>query len=107
EAVLQAFLELMRMIDAGTGTAWQDYYRRYDSYLGRQQALFGADWHTPTDIIGEARHYGFFGPGTLGQHTDLLTRKAFHVVPYASAERRRPPEEKRCLAVPVSKEEAP
>ena len=108
EAVLQAFLELMRRIDAGMGTAWQDYYRRYDSYLGWQQALFGADWHTPTDIIGEARHYGYLGPETLGPHTGLLARKAFHAVPYALAERRRPPEEKQCLAATDSAgDEAP
>jgi NADH-quinone oxidoreductase subunit B len=59
-------------IKHGKGDVWKDYYRRYDYYLGNQQRLFGADWQTPTDVIGEARHYGLFGPQTLGAHTALL-----------------------------------
>lgn len=72
EAVQEVFLELMRMIDAGKANAWRDYYQNYDRYLGNQQALFGPDWHTPTDIVAEAKHYGLFGSGTTGPHTRLL-----------------------------------
>ena len=50
----------------------KDYYRNYDTYLGKQQALFGERWQTPTDIIAEARRYDLLGPGTTGQHTALL-----------------------------------
>lgn len=72
EAVQEVLLELMRQIDGGHANAWRDYYRNYDHYLGKQQALFGADWHTPTDVVAEARHYGLAGPGTTGLHTAIL-----------------------------------
>lgn len=72
EAVVQGMQELMDKISAGKATAWQDYYRRYDHYLGNQQALFGKHWQTPTDVIAEARHYDLFGPDTLGDNTALL-----------------------------------
>ena len=76
EAVQEVFLELMRMIDAGKANAWRDYYRNYDHYLANQQALFGPQWHTPTDIVAEAKHYGLMGPGTTGPHTRLLDQHA-------------------------------
>jgi NADH-quinone oxidoreductase subunit B len=72
EAVITGLRELMDNIRAGKGNGWEDYYRRYDHYLGNQQRLFGENWQTPTDIIGEARDYGLLGPQTLGEHTALL-----------------------------------
>ncbi len=72
EAVQQVFLDLMARIDAGQANAWRDYYLDYNRYLGHQAALFGEDWHTPTDVVAEARHYGHFGPGTTGVHTARL-----------------------------------
>ena len=72
EAVITGMRELMAKISAGKADSWQDYYRHYDRYLGHQQHLFGDNWQTPTDVIGEARHYGLMGPGTLGAHTELL-----------------------------------
>jgi len=74
EAVLEGLRRLMDNIRQQRANAWQDYYRRYDHYLGNQQRLFGETWQTPTDIIAEARHYGYFGPETLGGHTALLER---------------------------------
>jgi NADH-quinone oxidoreductase B subunit len=76
EAIQQGFLALMEKIDRGQATAWKDYYRDYDQYLGNQQALFGPDWHTPTDVIAEARHYELFSERTLGEHTALLSKFA-------------------------------
>lgn len=72
EAVISGLRQLMDNIAAGKANGWQDYYRRYDYYLGNQQRLFGATWQTPTDVVAEARHYGLFGPDTLGEHTKLL-----------------------------------
>ncbi|NCA68837.1 MAG: NADH-quinone oxidoreductase subunit NuoB [Sphingobacteriia bacterium] len=72
EAVIAGLRDLIEDIRHGRATAWQDYYQRYDHYLGNQQRLFGADWQTPTDVIAESRHYGLFGPQTLGEHTALL-----------------------------------
>ena len=72
EAVITGLRELMEKIRCGEANGWQDYYERYDYYLGHQQRLFGETWQTPTDVIGEARHYGLIGPATLGEHTALL-----------------------------------
>jgi NADH-quinone oxidoreductase subunit B len=72
EAVLEGMQRLMGNIQEHRANAWQDYYRRYDYYLGNQQRLFGETWQTPTEVITEARQYGFFGPETLGEHTALL-----------------------------------
>jgi len=72
EAVIAGLRDMIDNIKHGKGDVWKDYYRRYDHYLGNQQRLFGEDWQTPTDVIGEARHYGLFGPETLGPHTALL-----------------------------------
>lgn len=72
EAVITGLRQLMDNIAAGKANGWQDYYRRYDHYLGHQQRLFGETWQTPTDVIAEARHYGLFGNDTLGEHTALL-----------------------------------
>ena len=72
EAVITGLRELMENIRHGQANGWQDYYRRYDYYLGNQQRLFGETWQTPTDVIAESRHYGLFGEDTLGGHTKLL-----------------------------------
>ncbi len=72
EAVLAGMAQLKENIIAGRASAWQDYYRRYDYYLGHQQRLFGETWQTPTDVIAEARHYDLLGPETQGEHTRLL-----------------------------------
>jgi len=72
EAVITGMRELMNKISSGQANSWQDYYQRYDRYLGHQQHLFGDNWQTPTDVIGEARHYELMGPETLGAHTELL-----------------------------------
>ena len=72
EAVIEGLRKLMDNIAAGTSDNWKDYYRRYDHYLSNQQRLFGETWQTPTDVIGEAKHYGVIGPGTEGEHTRLL-----------------------------------
>jgi len=74
EAVLEGMQRLMRNIRDRKANAWEDYYRRYDHYLANQQRLFGETWQTPTDVIAEARHYGLFGPQTLGEHTALLEK---------------------------------
>ncbi len=86
EAVQQVLLKLIEDIDAGRANAWQDYYRNYDFYLGNQQRLFGAGWNTPTDVIGEARHYGYYGPGTEGEHTRLLAEGGGSAARLAHAE---------------------
>jgi len=72
EAVIAGLRNLIEHIKRGEANAWQDYYRRYDYYLGNQQRLFGETWQTPTDIIAEAEHYGQIGPETRGPHTALL-----------------------------------
>jgi len=84
EAVQQIFLRLMEAIDAGKANAWQDYYRRYDHYLGEQQFLFGRDWHTPTDVVGEALRYEVLSDQTLGKHTALLDKYSAYHDRYAS-----------------------
>ena len=72
EAVISGLRQLMDKIKQGEANSWQDYYRRYDYYLGHQQRLFGENWQTPTDVLGEASHYGLSGPETEGEHTALL-----------------------------------
>jgi NADH-quinone oxidoreductase subunit B len=72
EAVITGLRQLMEKIKTGQANGWEDYYKRYDFYLGNQQRLFGENWQTPTDVIGEAEHYGLTGPQTEGQHTALL-----------------------------------
>jgi NADH-quinone oxidoreductase subunit B len=72
EAVIAGMRGLMEDIKQGTARAWEDYYRRYDHYLGNQQRLFGPSWQTPTDIIAEAEHYDLVGDQTRGEHTRLL-----------------------------------
>ena len=74
EAVIYGLQQLMDKITAGKANGWEDYYRRYDHYLANQQRLFGETWQTPTNVIGEARQYGLFGPQTLGEHTALLEK---------------------------------
>ncbi|RMD68865.1 MAG: NADH-quinone oxidoreductase subunit B [Gammaproteobacteria bacterium] len=74
EAIQQGFMQLMERIDQGKACAWEDYYRRYDRYLGEQQYLFGKDFYTPTDVVGEAQRYQLMGPETLGEHTALLEK---------------------------------
>lgn len=76
EAVQQVFLELQKTIDKGDACAWQDYYRNYDRYLGAQMGIFGDDWHTPTNVVEEAKHYGFLTDGTTGMHTEKLDQHA-------------------------------
>ncbi|MCK5662587.1 MAG: NADH-quinone oxidoreductase subunit NuoB [Thiotrichaceae bacterium] len=80
EAIQQGFLQLMDNIDKGHANTWKDYYHNYDEYLGNQQGLFGPDWHTPTDVIAEARHYQLFGEKTIGEHTALLAKFASEYV---------------------------
>mgnify|MGYP001822791120 FL=1 len=72
EAVISGLRELMENIRSGKANGWEDYYRRYDHYLGHQQRLFGDSWQTPTDVISEAEYYGLVGPDTTGEHTALL-----------------------------------
>ncbi|MGD2119841.1 MAG: NADH-quinone oxidoreductase subunit NuoB [Chromatiales bacterium] len=72
EAVISGLRKLMDKIKSGEANSWQDYYKRYDYYLGHQQRLFGESWQTPTDVIGEAEYYGLSGPETQGEHTALL-----------------------------------
>jgi hypothetical protein len=72
EAVISGLRQLMEKIKNGQANSWQDYYQRYDYYLGNQQRLFGETWQTPTDIIGEAKHYNLHSPDTEGEHTALL-----------------------------------
>ncbi len=75
EAVLEGLQRLMNNIAQRKANAWEDYYQRYDYYLGNQQRLFGVNWQTPTDILGEAQHYGLLGANTLGEHTALLAQQ--------------------------------
>jgi len=72
EAVIAGLRELMKKIESGEANSWKEYYQNYDYYLGNQQHLFGEQWQTPVDVIGEAEHYGLVGPGTRGKHTELL-----------------------------------
>ena len=80
EAIQQGFLQLMDNIEKGRANAWREYYYNYDNYLGNQQALFGPDWHTPTDVIAEAQHYKLFTENTIGEHTALLAKFASQYV---------------------------
>jgi NADH-quinone oxidoreductase subunit B len=82
EAVIHGLRELMDNIRHGKSDNWRDYYQRYDHYLGNQQRLFGENWQTPTDVIGEARHYDLIGPETLGPHTALLEQHQTPLKPY-------------------------
>jgi NADH-quinone oxidoreductase subunit B len=92
EAIQQVFLSLMETIDRGEANAWKDYYRSYDHYLAAQQHLFGRTWQTPSDVVGEARHYGLLGEHTLGPHTALLEQYApYHDRTIASSARSRLP----------------
>ncbi len=72
EAVITGLRDLMENIRTGKADAWKQYYQNYDYYLGNQQHLFGNNWQTPTDVIGEAEHYRLMGPNTLGEHTKIL-----------------------------------
>ena len=63
------------------GSAWKDYYQRYDYYLGNQQHLFGDDWQTPTDVIAEAKLYGLETEQTHGEHTKLLEKHQHPLLP--------------------------
>ncbi len=74
EAIITGLQNLMEAIKTGQADSWKRYFQHYDHYLGNQQALFGENWQTPTDIIAEARQYGLMGPGTLGEHTAQLER---------------------------------
>jgi len=76
EAVQQSFIKLMEQIDNGEANAWKDYYRNYDRYLAKQQALFGDEWHTHVDVVAEAEHYQLLTEQTTGQHTKLLEKFA-------------------------------
>jgi NADH-quinone oxidoreductase subunit B len=78
EAVMEGLSQLRAKIEKGEANSWKDYYKHYDHYLGNQQKLFGNDWHTPTDVIAEARHYELLGEGTLGEHTALLDKYLVH-----------------------------
>ncbi len=78
EAVISGLRRLMGNIENGKANGWKDYYQRYDYYLGNQQHLFGDDWQTPTDIIGEANFYDLKGDETCGEHTKILEQ---HQVP--------------------------
>jgi NADH-quinone oxidoreductase subunit B len=82
EAVVSGMRHLMSLIERGRAESWKDYFRRYDHYLGNQQALFGEQWQTPTDILGEARQFGLHGPETEGEHTALLQRVQEPLVPH-------------------------
>jgi len=72
EAIQQLFIQLIESIDRGEANAWKDYYRNYDRYLANQQRLFGKRWQTPTDVVQEARDYGYLEDGTT--FTEALGR---------------------------------
>jgi len=72
EAIMEGLQQLMQKIKIDQANSWKQYYSNYDYYLGNQQHLFGNDWQTPTDIIGEAKLYQLEGPNTLGEHTKIL-----------------------------------
>ncbi|HHB11865.1 MAG TPA: NADH-quinone oxidoreductase subunit NuoB [Chromatiales bacterium] len=82
EAVVSGMRKLMGLIKTGKAESWKDYYRRYDHYLGNQQALFGERWQTPTDVLGEAQQYGLHGPETEGEHTALLQQVQQPLIPH-------------------------
>jgi len=72
EAVIEGLQQLMQKIKTDEANSWKQYYQNYDYYLGNQQHLFGNQWQTPTDVIGEAETYQLTGPNTLGEHTKIL-----------------------------------
>jgi NADH-quinone oxidoreductase subunit B len=72
EAVIDGLQQLMDKIKNDQANSWKQYYENYDYYLGNQQKLFGNNWQTPTDVIGEAEIYRLMGPQTLGEHTRIL-----------------------------------
>jgi NADH-quinone oxidoreductase subunit B len=72
EAVIDGLQQLMDKIKNDQANSWKQYYANYDYYLGNQQKLFGNNWQTPTDVIGEAEIYRLMGPQTLGEHTKIL-----------------------------------
>ncbi len=72
EAVIEGLQQLMDKIKNDQANSWKQYYENYDYYLGNQQKLFGNNWQTPTDVIGEAEIYRLMGPQTLGEHTKIL-----------------------------------
>lgn len=84
EAVIEGLKKLIDDIRTGHANNWKDYYENYDYYLGNQQHLFGQDWQTPTDVIGEANNYGLIGAGTTGQHTELLKQYQSPLEPLTS-----------------------
>jgi NADH-quinone oxidoreductase subunit B len=85
EAVIEGLKRLQENIKNDKkqhkGSAWKDYYQRYDYYLGNQQHLFGDDWQTPTDVIAEAKLYGFETEQTHGKHTKLLEKHQHPLLP--------------------------
>ncbi len=72
EAVIEGLQQLMEKIKNNEANSWKQYYENYDHFLGNQQHLFGKNWQTPTDIIGEAETYKLIGPNTLGENTKIL-----------------------------------
>ena len=72
EAIMEGLQQLMEKIKTDQANSWKQYYENYDYYLGNQQHLFGNDWQTPTDIIGEAETYQLMSPNTLGENTRIL-----------------------------------
>lgn len=84
EAIMEGLKKLMGDIQSGKASNWRDYYQNYDTYLGNQQHLFGDNWQTPTDIIGEANNYELAGPGTAGEHTARLEQYQSPLKPITS-----------------------
>jgi NADH-quinone oxidoreductase subunit B len=84
EAVIEGLKKLMGDIRSGKASNWKDYYENYDYYLGNQQHLFGDNWQTPSDVIGEASNYELTGPGTTGEHTALLEQYQSPLKPITS-----------------------
>ncbi|MCK4711070.1 MAG: NADH-quinone oxidoreductase subunit NuoB [Gammaproteobacteria bacterium] len=72
EAVMEGLQQLMEKIKNNEANSWKQYYENYDYFLGNQQHLFGNNWQTPTDIIGEAELYQLSGPNTQGENTKIL-----------------------------------
>lgn len=72
EAVIEGLKQLIDDIKTGKANNWKDYYQNYNYYLGNQQHLFGDNWQTPTNVIGEAENYGLIAAGTKGKFTERL-----------------------------------
>jgi NADH-quinone oxidoreductase subunit B len=72
EAVIEGLKQLIDDIKLGKANNWKDYYQNYNYYLGNQQHLFGDNWQTPTNVIGEAENYGLIAEGTTGKFTERL-----------------------------------